>query len=1184
MKYFYLYISFGIIALTTHFGYAQSVVINEIMSSNSTAAVDEDGDFPDWLELYNTGSEPINLMGFSLSDNPDSLNKWRFNELELAPNGFILVFASDKNRQGETERWTTIINWGDTWNYLPGISEPPPDWKTAGFDDISWLSGPTGIGYGDNDDATLIDPVISLYARKKFHIDNIDDIMDMMLHIDFDDAFVAYLNGQEIARANIGAPGVPPLYNETAENDGYEARLYQDKSPRPFHVAQFASILQNGDNVLAIQVHNQDAESSDLTFIPFLSAKIRSGQTISQPPDFLNLPLSNYHTNFRIKSSGEYLILSDKDGNILDRIYSGLLTSDVSRGRKPDGSENWQYFARSTPGYSNVTPGSDSLLSGLLPEFSHSGGFYDSPLNLTMMASLPDVSIYYTSDGSRPTMDSQKYSVPLYIDATSVIKARIIDDVSGIAGETVTHTYFIDEDRPLPVFSISAEPENLWGPSGIYEDNFDLEIPVFIEMFEKSGELAFKHNAGAEVFGSGSAGFEEKSLAIFFRSQYGVGELKYKMFPDLPYIAYESFVLRNGGNDWWSTLIRDALTSNGLMAGTNVDFQAYRPAIVYLNGEYWGIHNIREKVNEHYIKDHYNIDPDSLDMLQYKERIAPEIIHGDRISYNHLISFLENNDVSDDENYKYVVSLVDIENYIDYQVIEIYCANIDWPANNNKFWRSKSDAGKWRWILFDTDTGFGLWDDWWSYGVGGWAHDHMDHATSRTPPDNEEWPNPEWSTFIFRSLLKNDTFKNAFINRFADFLNTRLAAENVLTKIDEFYNGIAPALPRHLERWERTEQDYNRELSKIEKFAELRPQYARDHIIGHFRLSGLNNITLRTQPPGSGTLRINSLIIDDSTWIGTYFNEIPVLISASPGAGYRFKEWQSVTDTSSTFSAKPEELGTITAVFVPYEGGSLVINEINYNSSSLLDTGDWFELYNNSHQTINLTGWTFRDNDDDNIYTFPDGTLIKSDDYLIVAKNLIKFSSVYKSQDTLTGGFGFGLNSDIDQVRIYNQQAQLIDSVEYKSISPWPEPADGQGPTLELINPNKDNELAKNWLASSGSGTPGMKNSRYNILHEQDSTQVVESGPDDIINYPNPFNSSTTISYRTSRTERVIIMIYDILGREVISLVNQIMEPGTHTAVWNGKNARGVPVASGIYVFVYRNYHDIQAIRKTVKL
>ena len=267
--------------------------------------------------------------------------------------------------------------------------------------------------------------------------------------------------------------------------------------------------------------------------------------------------------------------------------------------------------------------------------------------------------------------------------------------------KTSTRTFFInDSDHGLPVFSISTAPDNLWGENGIYEEIewegeslVDIEVPVNIEMFENDGSVAFNHRAGAEIFGGGSAGFEQKSLAILFRSRYDIGELSYKLFPQIPLMEFESFILRNSGNDWWSTMIRDAITYSLVKGNKNLDFQAYRPSVVYLNGEYWGIHNIREKISEHFIEHHHFVAEEELDLLEYKEVPIPIIKHGDLDNYNEIIGFLENNDLEEGEKYQHVASQIDIDNFIDYQVMETFVGNIDWPANNNKFWRSRNEGG-----------------------------------------------------------------------------------------------------------------------------------------------------------------------------------------------------------------------------------------------------------------------------------------------------------------------------------------------------------------------------------------------------------------------------------------------------------------------------------------------------------
>jgi len=291
--------------------FSQSLKINEVMSSNGSTISDEDGAFPDWFELYNSGPSSVDLNSYGLSDDPDSLSKWRFESRVLNPNEFLLVFASDKDRQGDVFYWNTIIDWGDEWSYRLGTSEPPSDWNLLDFDDSGWLTGQTGIGYGDEDDRTIIGQVISLYARKKFQIENMDEVINLFLQMDFDDAFVAYLNGVEIARENIGEPGIPPAFDDLAVSEDFEAVLYQGGFPYEYPIDQFQSLLIEGENVLAIQIHNLAFDSSDLTFIPFLTLQLNSGIHAEQPPPILNLPTSNIQTIFTDKIMVFYIMFID---------------------------------------------------------------------------------------------------------------------------------------------------------------------------------------------------------------------------------------------------------------------------------------------------------------------------------------------------------------------------------------------------------------------------------------------------------------------------------------------------------------------------------------------------------------------------------------------------------------------------------------------------------------------------------------------------------------------------------------------------------------------------------------------------------------------------------------------------------------------------------------------------------
>ena len=221
---------------------AQDIVINEFMSTNMTTIADEDGDFSDWIEIYNRGEQRIDLTGFALTDNKTNLRKWVFPHLYLNPKSFLLVFASGKNKEDITINsvpyWDSVIQVGDHWKYLKENSKPSGEWREPSFDDSLWDTGPSGIGYGDGDDSTVVTQRISLYMRHSFSIENIKSIKYVILHMDYDDSFVAFINGAEIARSNIGSIGIIPSHNERADKE-HEAKMYSGGNPEYFVANNF---------------------------------------------------------------------------------------------------------------------------------------------------------------------------------------------------------------------------------------------------------------------------------------------------------------------------------------------------------------------------------------------------------------------------------------------------------------------------------------------------------------------------------------------------------------------------------------------------------------------------------------------------------------------------------------------------------------------------------------------------------------------------------------------------------------------------------------------------------------------------------------------------------------------------------------------------------------------------------
>ena len=893
------------------------ITINEIMSSNSNTISDSDGEYPDWLELYNNDSLAINLKGFGLSDKDDEPMKWIFPDININPKDYMLIFASGKDQKQIISHWETIIDWGDEWRYQLGNADIPSNWNTVEFDDSDWSIGNSGFGYGDNDDSTVVEKTISLYIRKTFFVEDLNDILQVLFHVDYDDGFVAYINGNEIARANIGTPGIQPLYNQGASSTR-ESEIIHGGKPEMYNVE---SIIQEGENVLAVQVHNRNETSSDLSLIPFLTfGMLKTPDNPKGSAEILGLQGQFLHTNFKIKSSGEYLSLSNSNGILLDHVDEKEIPTDISWGRQPDGSENWFMFEEATPGLSNTSPGLGNVSES--PLFSKIGGFYTTIFNLELSTESQTSSIYYSTDGSEPSLMSEKYSTPILIDRTMVIRAKTIDN-GILPSKTITNTYFINENTSLAVISLSTTPENLWDDEiGIYVEgtngipgycsstpknwNQDWERPATIEFFEPDKTPGFKIDCGIKIGGACTRLYDQKTLAVYTRSEYGDKEIEYQIFPDKSLEKYNNINIRNGGQDWYRALIRDGLMQNIVKNRMDIDWQGYRPIIMFINGEYWGIHGLREKHNEHYIAENHDIDPDAIDILKSNASVT----QGSATHYENMINFIENNDLATKENYEYVKTQMEIDEYINYQIAEIYFANIDWPGGNIKFWRPQTPDGKWRWILFDLDLGFG------AHGYGQYSSNTLANVTGS---GISYYANPSWSTFLFRNLLKNDDFKNEFIQRYCMHIGTTFSIDRVTGLIDSLESLIIDEIPRHVTRWSKStnysSKNWWEHIDIMKNFAILRPRSARSHLQNKFNINSASTITIINNFQ-KGSVEINGVELINPVTTVRLFDNIPTRFVASANEGYQFVGWSGIsTSTEDSINLIFTENDTITSNF-----------------------------------------------------------------------------------------------------------------------------------------------------------------------------------------------------------------------------------------------------------------------------
>ena len=541
-------------------------------------------------------------------------------------------------------------------------------------------------------------------------------------------------------------------------------------------------------------------------------------------------------------SAGEEIALYSPRELLIDSVCFSDQKTDVSFGRSPDGKSSWEYFPQPTAGSSNTTE-SFSGIAYNLPRFSQWGGMYSSSLSVELFNDMGG-EIRYTTDGSAPVTSSTLYSTAISVNSTTIIRARIFKP-GMIPGPTVTHSYFINENSAggkLPVFSIATDPENFWDPvKGIYVQTFKplWEVPVNVELFENNGSdrAAFNELAGTKVNGLYSWRLPQKMLGIYFRDAYDKDHLEYPMTPQRNRRSYKNFALRASGSDWSYTLFRDVLGQHAALYNMDIEIMGFRPSILFVNGEYIGIHNIREKVDDDYIEKSFDVERGTFDLVE-NEDFAES---GDLLAYNYLRTLLRK-DLSINANYEAVAELVDIENFTDYLIIEMGSGNKS-ITHNVMAWKPKT-YGKWRWVVMDLDRGF--------FKPG----DRMiDFYIGKDP-------------LLLEELIKNLSYKSYFARRLSAQLFTTFNPLRMNKLVDEHAADIEAEIPRHIARWLGRTSDYGdampsveyweQEVNDVKAYIEARPAGLINDL-QNYGFSAPANLSLSVYPAEGGLIRIDGL-------------------------------------------------------------------------------------------------------------------------------------------------------------------------------------------------------------------------------------------------------------------------------------------------------------------------------------
>jgi hypothetical protein len=630
--------------------------------------------------------------------------------------------------------------------------------------------------------------------------------------------------------------------------------------------------------------------------------------------------------------------------------------------------------------------------------------------------------------------------------------------------------------------------------------------------------------------------------------------MDYKIFNNRPFDEFYSIVMRNSGNDWSTTMFRDGLMTS-LTVGLNFEQMAYRPAAIYLNSQYWGILNLREKIDENFLASNRGVNPDSVILLENSG--VPLIGKAD--DWWKMYNFIEQNSMTVQANYDQLAAQIDIESFTDYFASQIFYANGDWPGNNIRFWKTTDPASKWRWIMYDTDFGMG-WNNSASYNT----------LADATTPNGTQWYNPPWSTLMLRKLFENTGFRDQFVNRFADLMNSTFLPDRVNKAIDEKSAAISDEMITHLQRWKTGSQTtWLANVKVMKTFATGRPNYVFGHLKQKFGFLAQQIVTVNTDSV-AGTIKLNSLNLNSFPWKGNYFPSVPITLTAIPNAGYRFLKWEGVTSNSNqaTITVSPKVSMELTAVFES-DGShydAIVINEISFNNDATNDPGDWVEIYNKGKEDIDISGWKLSDSDPTHQFVFEANTWIKANEYLVVSNDLTKINEVFGAVRKVIGTFDFGLGSETEKVQLHSQYSQLIDEVSYSNVVPWKTFDLTKLWSLELSNPSKNNNMASSWVFSVANGTPGTRNTPY-IAAEIDELPIARNSTELLQNYPNPFSEGTSIEFNLDKPGKYQLSVLDINGRMIRTFSDDDQFSKAHTLYWDGTDDSGRPVVSGVYFY-----------------
>lgn len=513
--------------------------------------------------------------------------------------------------------------------------------------------------------------------------------------------------------------------------------------------------------------------------------------------------------------------------------------------------------------------------------------------------------VYYSSTGAFNKESTHLLNGELIIDQTSTYLFKVKSEVL----DTVIHrSYHFDYESKLPIISLSIDPEDLWNDTtGIYVKgkyaywsdstghwencNYQKkwEKEIFSTYIDTNNVVGFSQKCGLKLFGESTRRQPDKSMKIIARSEYGDDSFSFRVFPQKNINSFKQIAIRTSGNDYNGSRFKDVLSSY-LARNLNLDYMGYQPANLYVNGEYWGVYNLREKVNEHYIADNYDVDKDSVNIIMGRWITQ----QGSSKEYVKMYYWFSDLDTMDDAAFQKAKEYLDLRNYINFRVFQIYINNKD-SRGNIRYYNISGSQEKFKMILYDTDLGYGK-----------YSFNYLEGCMSPTPTD---WYNPVWSTMYLTKLMQHSEFKNDFATQFAHLMNTVFQRDSMLNSIEYLENIYAGELPtsasnrpKHLKSVIFPPEKWNEDVGSLKSYAKLRPMVMWDHLQQVLNLEDTYWLKFQFDTlEYGGKVRINDNYPLALNFEGRYFKGIPLTIEAVPDSGYRFVSWNNL-DTNQHYT------------------------------------------------------------------------------------------------------------------------------------------------------------------------------------------------------------------------------------------------------------------------------------------